>query len=185
MSESEVIELKVKTADGDVVKVRAMVHSAGGAVCRLSQRTPSRSELRGATAKPTLLATAQFKVKKTTKIGKILKAYAKSKGTEMNNYRFMLDGDRINDALEKTVKQFELEDGDAIDAFIEQQGGNDDQDRLTSRESRVMVVSCSDSDSPQAGGKLQKLALRHSKASSRRREGAPSLFFVFLFWSRE
>ena len=66
----------------------------------------------------------------------------------MQSFRFMLDGDRIDTQAEKTVKQFELQDGDQIDAMMEQQGGNDDQE--------VIMVQIKDADGKTLSFKIKK-----------------------------
>lgn len=75
---------------------------------------------------PTLLPQngeeTQFKIKKTTKMGKVFKAYAERKGISQSTLRFLLDGERVND--DQTAKMLELEDGDQIDAVLEQVGGS-------------------------------------------------------------
>ena len=63
----------------------------------------------------------QFKIKKTTKMGKVFKAYAERKGISQSTLRFLLDGERVAD--DQTAKMLELEDGDQIDAVLEQVGG--------------------------------------------------------------
>mmetsp|Transcript_21453 Transcript_21453/g.46788 ORF Transcript_21453/g.46788 Transcript_21453/m.46788 type:complete len:100 (-) Transcript_21453:254-553(-) len=64
----------------------------------------------------------QFKIKKATKMGKVFKAYAERKGISQSSLRFLLDGDRVQD--DQTAKMLELEDGDQIDAVLEQVGGS-------------------------------------------------------------
>ena len=61
-----------------------------------------------------------FKVKKSTRMGKVFKAYAKKLGVEVISRRFQLNGERINN---ESVGELELEDGDWIDALLEQDGG--------------------------------------------------------------
>lgn len=62
-----------------------------------------------------------FKVKKSTKMSKIIEAYASRKGIATNAFRFMFDGQRIQG--EVTPKMLEMEDDDQIDAFLETVGG--------------------------------------------------------------
>lgn len=62
-----------------------------------------------------------FKVKKTTKMSKIFKAYAERKGVNESALRFLLDGERIN--ADETPKILELEDQDQIDCLLQQVGG--------------------------------------------------------------
>ena len=56
---------------------------------------------------------------------KVLTAYAKSKGVDVTKFKFLLDGQRLSLAEDgdKPVKMLEIEDGDQIDAMVEQQGG--------------------------------------------------------------
>ena len=83
----------------------------------------------GEDGEPTLLLTVKdqtgdemsFKVKKETKLGKIFRAYADSKGVDMASLRFSLDGERLNG--ENTPKMLELEDGDQIDVSLDMVGG--------------------------------------------------------------
>ena len=62
-----------------------------------------------------------FKVKKETKLGKIFKAYADSKGVDVKSLRFQLDGERLTE--NNTPKMLELEDGDQIDVSLDMVGG--------------------------------------------------------------
>jgi small ubiquitin-related modifier len=63
-----------------------------------------------------------FKVKKTTKMEKILSAYAQRRGVALTSLRFMLDGTRIKET--DTPKMLELDDNDQIDVMLEALGGN-------------------------------------------------------------
>ena len=49
-----------------------------------------------------------FKIKKSTKMSKVFKAYASRKGVEEGSLRFLLDGERISET--DTPKMLELED---------------------------------------------------------------------------
>lgn len=62
-----------------------------------------------------------FKVKKSTKMAKIMEAFAQRKGVASNMLRFMVDGKRVN--AEDTPKTLELEDGDQVDVVLQQEGG--------------------------------------------------------------
>jgi small ubiquitin-related modifier len=62
-----------------------------------------------------------FKVKKGTKMQKIMDAFAGRKGIAANSLRFMLDGTRVQG--DQTPKMLELEDNDQIDVVLEQVGG--------------------------------------------------------------
>ena len=58
-----------------------------------------------------------FKVKPTTKMEKVFATYAKRKALQVDNLRFLLDGERIKP--EHTVKQVELENEDQIGSFFD------------------------------------------------------------------
>ncbi|CBQ70905.1 related to SMT3 ubiquitin-like protein [Sporisorium reilianum SRZ2] len=62
-----------------------------------------------------------FKVKRTTKLSKLKKAYAERMGKPENSVRFLFDGQRIGD--NDTAETLNMEDQDEIDAMIEQLGG--------------------------------------------------------------
>ena len=63
----------------------------------------------------------EFKIKRKTKMGKVFKAFAKVTNKPIATLRFMYDGDRI--LADQTPKMLEMESGDQVDAFIEQEGG--------------------------------------------------------------
>ena len=52
---------------------------------------------------------------------KVFETYATRKGVQLSSLRFLLDGDRIDDA--STPKMLELDDQDQIDCMLEQSGG--------------------------------------------------------------
>ncbi len=62
-----------------------------------------------------------FKVKKETKMLKIMEAYASRKGVNAGALRFTMDGQRID--KEDTPKMLELENDDQIDVMLEAVGG--------------------------------------------------------------
>jgi len=62
-----------------------------------------------------------FKIKKSTKMSKVMDTYAKRKGVDIRSLRFLLDGERINP--DDTPKTLELDDQDQIDCMLEQTGG--------------------------------------------------------------
>lgn len=59
-----------------------------------------------------------FKVKKHTKLSKLQRAYADRMGKPLSTIRFLFDGQRINE--DDTAETLEMEDGDEIDAMVEQ-----------------------------------------------------------------
>jgi len=62
----------------------------------------------------------QYKVKHTTKMGKVFKAYSEFKRISLSVLRFRLDGNPVKE--DDTAQYLELEDGDLIDAMLEQCG---------------------------------------------------------------
>ncbi|OSX75169.1 hypothetical protein BU14_0251s0009 [Porphyra umbilicalis] len=63
----------------------------------------------------------QFRIKKKTQLKKLMDAYCGRMGTSVGTYRFLFDGNRINDT--DTPESLEMEDMDVIDAVLFQQGG--------------------------------------------------------------
>ncbi|WFD22298.1 SUMO protein smt3 [Malassezia equina] len=62
-----------------------------------------------------------FKVKRTTKLAKLKRAYAERMGKPENSVRFIFDGQRVGD--DDTAESLDMNDQDEIDAMIEQLGG--------------------------------------------------------------
>ncbi|KAI9503311.1 putative ubiquitin [Coemansia spiralis] len=62
-----------------------------------------------------------FKIKRNTKLAKLMQAYCTRTGQALGTVRFLVDGERIN--ADNTPESLGLEDGDAIDAMTEQVGG--------------------------------------------------------------
>ncbi|EGC40497.1 hypothetical protein DICPUDRAFT_25145 [Dictyostelium purpureum] len=63
-----------------------------------------------------------FKIKKTTKLGKLMETYCQRNGLKRENVRFKYDGQGINE--NSTPSDIELEDGGIIDVFLAQTGGS-------------------------------------------------------------
>ncbi|KAJ2400158.1 dolichyl-phosphate-mannose-protein mannosyltransferase pmt3 [Coemansia sp. RSA 2559] len=63
-----------------------------------------------------------FKIKRSTKLAKLMQAYCARAGKSFDTVRFLVDGERING--DSTPDSLGLEDGDAIDAMTEQIGGS-------------------------------------------------------------
>ena len=61
-----------------------------------------------------------FKVKRATTFGKIFDAYCTKKHLPRDHVRFQFDGNRIFDV--QTPQEMEMEDGDSVDAMMEQVG---------------------------------------------------------------
>jgi Ubiquitin-2 like Rad60 SUMO-like len=62
-----------------------------------------------------------FKIKKHTTLKKVMDAYCQRQGKTRGLVRFLFEGQRIQD--NDTPETLEMEDGDMIQVFLEQQGG--------------------------------------------------------------
>lgn len=62
-----------------------------------------------------------FKLKSNTPLRKLMDAYCQREGLPAEGTRFLYDGDRIN--REQTPAELSMQDGDEIDALVEQTGG--------------------------------------------------------------
>ncbi|EEH57334.1 uncharacterized protein MICPUCDRAFT_33538 [Micromonas pusilla CCMP1545] len=62
-----------------------------------------------------------FKVRQTTKFSKIFDAFCARKSLQPDSVRFLFDGQRVNANM--TPKDLDMEDGDSLDAMMEQVGG--------------------------------------------------------------
>ncbi|CAD6577065.1 MAG: hypothetical protein CYPHOPRED_000159 [Cyphobasidiales sp. Tagirdzhanova-0007] len=61
-----------------------------------------------------------FKIKMSTKLGKLMAAYADRNGQDRASVKFLYDGSRIG--ADDTPAKLEMEDNDSIDVVIEQVG---------------------------------------------------------------
>lgn len=62
-----------------------------------------------------------FKIKKTTRFEKVMAAYTQKVGGTPGSYKFLFDGERINE--DNTPESLEMNDMDVVDAMIAQVGG--------------------------------------------------------------
>jgi small ubiquitin-related modifier len=62
-----------------------------------------------------------FKLKKTTPLQKMFTAYAERLAQPPGTLRFLYDGNRLRG--EQTPKELDMEDGDMVDAVLQQTGG--------------------------------------------------------------
>eukprot|EP00745_Piridium_sociabile_P032257 TRINITY_DN54293_c0_g1_i2.p1 TRINITY_DN54293_c0_g1~~TRINITY_DN54293_c0_g1_i2.p1 ORF type:complete len:117 (-),score=13.34 TRINITY_DN54293_c0_g1_i2:146-496(-) len=62
-----------------------------------------------------------FKIKKSTKLEKLMNAYCSRLGQSLDSVRFIFDGERIQ--ATDTPEGLGLEDSDVIDAMVQQVGG--------------------------------------------------------------
>ncbi|GBG00159.1 hypothetical protein Rsub_12978 [Raphidocelis subcapitata] len=72
--------------------------------------------------KDSTAAEVQFRVKATTKMEKIFKAYAEKKALNAGAVKFLFDGQRVQG--HQTPADLGMEDGDSMDAMLEQLGGS-------------------------------------------------------------
>ena len=64
-----------------------------------------------------------FKIKRTTQLKKLMDKYCERQGiTNVNNVRFLFDGERLIDT--NTPEELQMQNGDEIDVVIEQVGGS-------------------------------------------------------------
>nr|6RPQ_A Chain A, Ubiquitin-like protein SMT3,1108aa long hypothetical cell division control protein [synthetic construct] len=63
-----------------------------------------------------------FKIKKTTPLRRLMEAFAKRQGKEMDSLRFLYDGIRIQ--ADQTPEDLDMEDNDIIETHREQIGGS-------------------------------------------------------------
>ncbi len=62
-----------------------------------------------------------FKVKRTTQFHKVMTAYCKKVGADLESVRFLFDGQRLQQ--NQTPADVSMEDEDVIDAMVMQTGG--------------------------------------------------------------
>ncbi|CDO92727.1 unnamed protein product [Kluyveromyces dobzhanskii CBS 2104] len=63
-----------------------------------------------------------FKIKKTTPLKRLMEAFAKRQGKEIESLRFLYDGVRV--LPDQTPEDLDMEDNDIIEAHREQIGGS-------------------------------------------------------------
>ncbi|KAK7742305.1 SUMO protein smt3 [Cytospora paraplurivora] len=63
-----------------------------------------------------------FKIKRSTKLGKLMNSFCERQGKPLDSVRFLLDGKRVQPA--DTPDALEMEDGDILEVFQEQFGGS-------------------------------------------------------------
>eukprot|EP00922_Rhytidocystis_sp_ex-Travisia-forbesii_P015658 GHVS01023371.1.p1 GENE.GHVS01023371.1~~GHVS01023371.1.p1 ORF type:complete len:156 (-),score=61.61 GHVS01023371.1:819-1286(-) len=87
----------------------AQQKEGGGEHLQLKVRSPDGSEV-------------YFKIKKRTKLDKLMNAYCNRLGQSPDAVRFLFDGERVKG--DKTPDELGIEDGDVIDAMVQQVGGS-------------------------------------------------------------
>jgi len=61
-----------------------------------------------------------FKLRRSTRMQKLMAAYCERQGVDRQTVRFLFDGERLRDT--QTPEGLEMEDGDVIDVMMEQMG---------------------------------------------------------------
>jgi hypothetical protein len=98
-----------------------------------------------------------FKIKATTKLGKVFDSYCQRQEVDRRSVRFLLDGIRIQD--DETPEMLEIEDGDMIQCVLEQSGGNGTADGEPNPEDQApthLNVSVRDQDGNDLLFKIKK-----------------------------
>jgi len=62
-----------------------------------------------------------FKLKMTTPLRKLMDAYCQREGLPVDGVRLLYEGERVN--RDQTPEELDMQDGDEIDALVEQTGG--------------------------------------------------------------
>jgi len=62
-----------------------------------------------------------FKLKCTAKLENLMRAYAERQQGRIKDYRFLIDGERLDE--KKTPDCYDIEEDDVIDVFVAQTGG--------------------------------------------------------------
>lgn len=62
-----------------------------------------------------------FKIKRSTRLEKLMRAFCDRSGKAFENSRFTFDGERVKSDM--TPNDLDMEDGDALEVFQEQIGG--------------------------------------------------------------
>jgi len=122
-----------------------------------------------------------FKVKKTTKMSKIIDAYGQRTGLQSGTFRFMFDGQRVKD--DDTPKMLEMDENDQIDVLIEALGGADaPADAPADGEPTTINIKVKDQSGDEMLFKVKKTT-KMSKImdayAQRRGVGADNLRFVY------
>ncbi|KIX95374.1 uncharacterized protein Z520_08891 [Fonsecaea multimorphosa CBS 102226] len=63
-----------------------------------------------------------FKIKRSTKLEKLMRAFCERQGKDLKSARFLFDGQKVQTG--DTPEQLEMQDGDSIEVHQEQVGGS-------------------------------------------------------------
>ena len=86
-----------------------------------------------------------FGIKTTTKLGKVMQAFAVRMGMPIESLRFVVDGGRVNEG--STPQTLEMEDGDVIDCMLTfDGGGGGDSSKKRAREDALEDLDTLETD---------------------------------------
>ena len=80
-----------------------------------------------------------FKIKNHTKFGKVFDAYCDRQSLARNTVRFLFEGTRVQDT--DTPESLDLEDGDMIQAMLEQVGGDGSDAGAPAAEDQLHLIA--------------------------------------------
>ena len=83
---------------------------------KMSEETSIQLKVKNAEGKEVI-----FKLKSNTQLRKLMDAYCQREGLPAEGVRFLYDGDRLS--RDQTPAELSMQDGDEIDALVEQTGG--------------------------------------------------------------
>eukprot|EP00919_Chromeraceae_sp_WS-2016_P022608 GHVR01053681.1.p1 GENE.GHVR01053681.1~~GHVR01053681.1.p1 ORF type:complete len:101 (+),score=26.98 GHVR01053681.1:69-371(+) len=86
-----------------------------------TSNAPAQSEHLNLKVKATDGNEVHFRIKRTTKLEKLMTAYCTRLGQNIDAVRFMFDGDHVR--KEQSPNDIGLDDGDVLDAMLPQIGG--------------------------------------------------------------
>jgi len=81
----------------------------------------------------------QFKIKRHTALKKLMSTYCERAGLALQTIRFSFDGTRINES--DTPKGLDMEDGDTIEVFQQQSGGESSEVTDLEVENSCLIIS--------------------------------------------
>jgi small ubiquitin-related modifier len=85
-----------------------------------------------------------FKIKPTTKLSKVIEAFCQRHAVDRTGVRFLFEGSRIQD--DDTPASLEMDDGDMIEAMIEQTGGGGGEVEEEEEEPQRMTIKVRNAD---------------------------------------
>lgn len=99
-----------------------------------------------------------FKIKSNTRLGKVANAFCDKMGMDPHTVRFLFDGSRIQE--NDTPESLEMQDGDLIEAMVEQIGGSGEEGDHAGEESPRRSIE-EDEERAVEEPRVVKLKLKH------------------------